>query len=132
MPFTIKMLKEMFLQTSLNSQIFSVVTFIIVPTISEIICGTTHILHRLRQVLFYFHLHVKRYIKHLSLQSKPWLNLCDVWVTVAVNVSVSDRLRHTWHLLPLHIHILALGVWSIPQSIERFGLTRRVLECDPY
>ena len=37
MPFTIKMLKEMLLQTSPTSQIFSVVTFIIVPTISEII-----------------------------------------------------------------------------------------------
>ena len=44
----------------------------------------------LRQVL-----HVKRYIKHLSLQSKLWLILYDVWVTVLVNASVSGTLWHT-------------------------------------
>ena len=44
MPFTIKMFKEIFLQTSLTSHIFSVIIFIIVLTISETIRGTSNIL----------------------------------------------------------------------------------------
>ena len=44
MLFTTKMFKKMLLQTSLPSRIFSVIKFVIVPTISETICGTTNIL----------------------------------------------------------------------------------------
>ena len=44
MPFTIKMFKKMFLQKSLPSRLFSVITFVIVLTISETICGTANIL----------------------------------------------------------------------------------------
>ena len=83
------MFKEMFLQASLTFHIFSVITFIIVPTISETICGTTNILLKTGFTC------QKKYIKHLSLQSNLWLILYDVWATVLVNVSVSDALRHT-------------------------------------
>ena len=63
MPFTIKMFKKMFLQTSLTSRKFSVITFINVPAISETICVLPT--YCLREFL-----HVKRYIKNLLLQSK--------------------------------------------------------------
>ena len=51
MSFTIKMFKEMLLQASLISHVFSVITFIIFPAISKIVYGTTYIL--LKTLRFY-------------------------------------------------------------------------------
>ena len=51
MSFTIKMFKEMLLQASLVSHVFSVITFIIFPAISKIVYGTTYIL--LKTLRFY-------------------------------------------------------------------------------
>ena len=45
-PITIKMFKEMFLQANLTSHIFSVIRFIIVPTMSKTVCGPTNIMRK--------------------------------------------------------------------------------------
>lgn len=46
MPFNVKVLKYMLLVTGLTSEIFSVFTFVVVPSISEIVCTASNILLR--------------------------------------------------------------------------------------
>ena len=96
MPFIIKMFKKMLLQTSLTSRIFSVITFIIVPTVSETICGTTNTLLKTG-------LRCQKIYQAFVFTVKAVLILYDVWVTVLINVSVSETLRHNLHLLPLYL-----------------------------
>ena len=66
---------------------FSVSTFITVLTISKTVCGTTNILLKTG-------LTCQKIYPALVITIKGGLILYDVWVTVLVNVSISDTLRH--------------------------------------
>ena len=101
MPFTIKMLKKMFLQTSLPSRIFFVIAFVTVPTISETICRTT-------KILFKTSLTCQKMYQGYVVTVKAMINFIWHMVTVLVNVSISDTMRHIWHLLPWHLQDFVL------------------------
>ena len=123
----------MFLQASLTSHIFSDFKFMTVPTTlkQSVVLQT----YSSKQVL-----HTKRYINNFPLQSKLWLILYDVWVTVQDLSTVCHELLLTssivistwvvmhsliyWYLQCVTVNHLPMCM-SFHKAIGRLVITRR-------
>ena len=128
MPFTIKMFKKMFLQASLTSNIFSIIPFIIGKSKSNMLnhVKSNNIWNNMwyyqHTALFKTRLTCQKTYQAFVITVKTMVNFIWHRVTVLINVSVSDILRHSWQLLPLHLRdpvflsiesILALTKWLL-------------------
>ena len=85
-----------------------------------------HIVHMIAQILR------PSYFCEIWALYVSWIiydHLYNIYIHREVWAGITWYRCETSHLI---FPCLVLGVWSIPQSIERSGLARRKSECDPY